>query len=99
MQSGKVEIKFHDKAVFTMLQQDSEAGEFPGNSTDSQFHSTTDNKDQDMSKYSCSYTGKHDHGDLHAQQRSATVHEPTLQFLAQARAGVEKYFIENKPIT
>ncbi|KAH9257652.1 hypothetical protein BASA81_004101 [Batrachochytrium salamandrivorans] len=95
---GKVVVQFHGEQVFEFTGLSGKGDSFPGNDTDSQFHTTLPPASAalDLSKYSCSYTGTHDHGKLPEQSRANPAHESTLRFLAQARLAAEEFFIQNK---
>lgn len=99
---GKLAVQFHGQQVFEFSGLSGKGDSFPGNETDSQFHTTlpaassSASSALDASKYSCSYTGTHDHGKLPEQSRANPAHESTLRFLAQARVAAEEFFIQNK---
>ena len=65
--------------------------EFPGNLTDPQF--AAEQVENHGPKFSCSYSGKHDNGDLPPQKRGS-LHEKTLLFLQQARDESSAFFVK-----
>ena len=60
-------------------------GEFPMNKSDPAFGETSDGK------FSCAYSGRHDHGELPPQRRDVD-HEHTLQFIEWARKTLMDHF-------
>ena len=86
MAESTISIEIDGSKVFKFTETQAlstpNTGDFPGNQADPQY--AAKDAEIDQAKYGCSYTGRHDHGQLPPQTRGSP-HEDTLRFLEQAR--------------
>jgi hypothetical protein len=93
--SGKAVIEINKTTVFTFELSETinkNPDVLPGNEADPQVVTSVV---ADQTKYTCAFTGKHDHGALPEQKRGSK-HENTLLFLQEARQALGDFLSSKK---